>query len=479
MKKIIVSCFLALGLAACGDLTDLNENPKATGNAPYTALFSNAQVSLADVLTSTNVNTNVFRLYAQQWTQVTYTDESNYNLTTRSIPDNFWDEMYTDVLRDLREADNLAQEVDPLFITEEQRVTDRAVIDIMAVYSWGTLLEIFGDVPYQSGLDIENLLPAYTPAPEIHADLIDRLNADIAVLEANAGVAPLASADLLYGGDNEMWLRFANSLKLRLGMLVADSDPTTAQSVVSSIDMSMLITDNSFNAEFGYVASPPHTNPVWVDVVQSGRNDFVPANTIVDLMNELEDPRRDDYFTLLDGEYLGDEYASGTSFASVSHIAPALTEQTYPGMLMSAAEINFYLAEAAARGWISGDAATYYEAGVTESFLQYGDSEEEAEAYLEQPEVAYTASSWSEEAQQLIGTQAYIALYNRGLEAWTQWRRLDYPIFNVPEDLTYADIPTRFTYPVGEQNLNTANYETAASRIGGDLKTTNLFWDVE
>jgi Susd and RagB outer membrane lipoprotein len=67
-------------------------------------------------------------------------------------------------------------------------------------------------------------------------------------------------------------------------------------------------------------------------------------------------------------------------------------------------------------------------------------------------------------------------LYNRGLEAWTEWRRLDYPVLVAPVD-ALSEIPVRYTYPVQEQNLNVTNYTEAASAIGGDEVTTKIFWD--
>lgn len=79
--------------------------------------------------------------------------------------------------------------------------------------------------------------------------------------------------------------------------------------------------------------------------------------------------------------------------------------------------------------------------------------------------------------KQKIGTQKWIALYNRGFEAWTEWRRLDYPVLTAPAD-ALSDIPVRYTYPVQEQNLNTANYDDAVSAIGSDKVTTKIFWDV-
>jgi hypothetical protein len=80
--------------------------------------------------------------------------------------------------------------------------------------------------------------------------------------------------------------------------------------------------------------------------------------------------------------------------------------------------------------------------------------------------------------QEKIGTQAWLAYYSRGLEGFTSWRRLDFPILNMPESITeYNEIPKRYTYPVNEQTLNKASYEAAAAAIGGDVMTTPLFWD--
>jgi len=81
--------------------------------------------------------------------------------------------------------------------------------------------------------------------------------------------------------------------------------------------------------------------------------------------------------------------------------------------------------------------------------------------------------------KQKIGTQAWLALYIRGLEGYNVWRRLDFPILNLPPAPETPDgqVPKRFTYPVNEQTLNKLNYEAAADKIGGDFMDTKLFWD--
>ena len=67
-------------------------------------------------------------------------------------------------------------------------------------------------------------------------------------------------------------------------------------------------------------------------------------------------------------------------------------------------------------------------------------------------------------------------MYNRGYEAWTAWRTYDFPGFNLPA-VSEDPVPTRYTYPINEQNLNKVNYTAVAAAIGGDNQTTKLFWD--
>jgi hypothetical protein len=259
-------------------------------------------------------------------------------------------------------------------------------------------------------------------------------------------------------------------------MIIADHDAATAGSIISKV-ANDIITSNDDNTYFYYLSAPPNTNQIWVDLVQSGRKDFVAANTIVDIMNGLGDPRVPYYFTTDDaGGYTGGIYGIGNNYASFSKPADRILAPDFEAILFDAAEGNFLLAEAVERGFISGDAATYYAAGIQAS-MDYWHAD--AGDYLTKPEVAYAtaAGDW----KQKIGTQKWLALYNRGFEAWTEWRRFDHPVLNVIPDpeFTYESIPLRFTYPAQEQTINAASYTAGAAAIGGDEVRTRLFWDHE
>src|SRR5437763_6346063 len=109
MKKVIFFSLILFAAGGCTkNLTSLNNNPKNPTVVPSYTLFSQAQLNMANTITTPNVNTNVFELIVQYWQETTYTDESNYDLGTRAIPDSWWNAWYRDVLNNLQLAKGLA-----------------------------------------------------------------------------------------------------------------------------------------------------------------------------------------------------------------------------------------------------------------------------------------------------------------------------------------------------------------------------------
>lgn len=478
MKKLIALALVPLlMLAACKkDITSINVDPKNPTVAPAAAFFTSAQKNMADILTSSNVNDNIFRLIVQYWQETTYTDESRYDIVTRQNPRQLWNVIYRDVIRDLRESKALIpteiyDEVDNQHdaAIKQNRL---AVAEIMEVYAWYYLVTTFGDIPYSSALDIENTQPKYDNQQTIYNDLLARLDAALGKLTTAGG--SFDEGDLLYEGSITAWRRFGNSLKLKMGMTIADADAAKAKAAVESAVTGGVFTSRAHDAVFEYLAAPPNTNPIWVDLVQSNRKDFVAASTIVNKMLALNDPRVEEYFTEdAAGGYSGGNPGASSNYAKFSKPADAILEPDFPASLLSYYEVEFFLAEAKERGFnVPGTAAEHYANAITASILEWGGTAAEAAAYLATPGVAYNSANW----KQLIGEQKWIALYNRGWDEWIEWRRLDYPQLQ-PATGALSAIPLRFTYPIPEQNVNTANYKAASAAIGGDVVTTKLFWD--
>lgn len=472
MKKYILT-LIALGtLWSCQtdeQYEDYNRDPKNPTDVAAEFLFTDATVRMADQMVSANVNVNVFRFFAQYFTTTTYVDEPNYNLTNRNIPQNHWSIIYRTVLLNVQDAKGIVEEDESL--SESAKAARLAQLEVLEVYGWHVLVDTFGDIPYSEALNATEFpLPAYEDDAAIYPDLISRLDAAASGLNAGQG---FTTADIIYGGDMDQWVKFANSLKLRLGMRLTEVNPSLAQSTAESAVSGGVFTSNADNALVQYQSAPPHTNPLWNDLVQSGRSDYLAANTIVDVMNDLEDPRRDDFFQTNQPEFVGGIYGASNSFPEFTHVSDRFHEPTNPGILLDYAEVEFHLTEAAMEGFnVPGTAEEHYNAAVTASILYWGGTPSEAAGYLSQPDVEWNGS------ETRLATQFWLAMYDNPFQGWSVWRKFDAPTLNQAAG-TDQGVPLRYTYPVNEQNLNFAQYEAAASAIGGDEMSTPVFWDQE
>jgi len=235
MKRLFFVIIVLLGIStSCTkNFEDFNTNKKRPVEVPGEYLFANAQVALADQEASTSVNLNVWKLWSQQWTETTYTDEANYDIINRNIANAQFQVYYRDILMDLKEAKKVLEaEVVDGDVANIEKKNRLFIIDVLQVYAYSQLLEIFGDVPYTESLDIDNIYPKYDDALTVYKDLISRLSADVAGMDASQG--SFGDDDLYLGGDVAMWIKFANSMKVRLGITIADADAATAKAAVES-----------------------------------------------------------------------------------------------------------------------------------------------------------------------------------------------------------------------------------------------------
>lgn len=472
MKKLFIYILPLMLLVSCAkSLDDYNLDQKNPNDVPAGSLFANALKELSNNQISPSVNVNVFRFWVQQWAATTYQDEPRYNITTRNIPLNYWTPMYREVLQDLKESKRVTEADAKL--NADVKSNRLAVIDIVAVYTWSVLVNTWGDVPYSEALGTVNQ-PKYDKAADIYADLFKRLDAAIGQLKPAS--ANFGSSDLLYDDDTEKWLKFAHSLKMRLAITTADVNGDFAKTAIQN-SASKGFTSNEDNAAFRYLGQTPNNNPISdaLNSMYTSRLDYVAGRSTVDLMNQRNDPRRKYYFTPVNGTFIGGVAGAPNTYASLSHVNDEIIAPDFEGMLMSYAEVEFILAEAAARWSIAGTAAEHYNKAITSSITYWGGTGEEATTYLANPLVAYATAAGG--YKEKIGIQKHLALYNQGYDAWIEWRRLDFPKLT-PATNALSVIPVRLTYPTSERTLNAASVAAAAASIGGDQVSTKVFWDI-
>jgi hypothetical protein len=473
-------------MASCvNDAPDFNNNKDRAYEVPAEALMTNSEKALVDIMTSPSVNEwSLGKYFPQYWAAVTYTTESRYRITSRKISDRMWRILYADVIGNLESAKSIIHtETAPTGVSDSQFQSEQknklAIIEIIQVYTYQILVDMFGDVPYTESMQPGKfVLPKYDDGKSIYTALISRLNTAISTLDSSND--SFKSGEYIYNGDVANWKLFANSLKVKLGVNLIETDATLAKSTIESAYSAGLILDNSNNASFAYVTAAPNYNPIYENLVASNRNDFIPAATIVNDMNTLNDNRRGKYFTpLADGSYLGGRYGYTNKYTSFSHVSDMLKAADFPSQLMEATEINFYLAEAAAKGFsVGNNAEYYYNNAITASFESWGIGTD-ATAYLLNPDVAFSTAPGST-SNEKIARQEWIAFYNRGFESWTAYRRLNFPVLIAPAS-AYSEaegqVPKRLTYPINEQTVNGDNWTAASSAIGGDKLKTHIFWD--
>ncbi len=475
MKKILLLALLMVFTYSCEDFEGWNVDTKNPSAVPPAFLVTAAQQDLFEEVVGMEVNDNVFGHFVQYWGQTTYQDEPSYLIRERDVGGRFWTVFYY-LLADLKEASRLITEesVESAGVQKNQL----AMIELMSIYSWHVMVDTYGYIPYSEALQGNaNLVPVYDSGEAVYMDLFNRLDTAINSLDMAEAMGSVGSGDLVYDGDVASWMKFGNSLKLRMALRIADSDATMAGAKAVEAAAG-IFESNADNAAFPFEISPPNTNPNWVTLVQSGRTDYISTEQFVDNIVPLNDPRAAVFMQDNVVPYVGGVYGVNQVYNAFTHLGIPWHTPDTEGIIIDFAEVCFLMAEANERGFaVGGDAETWYNLGIAASMNYWTDATAgDIAGYIAQPAVAYATAggSW----QETIGNQKYLALYGRGFEAWSSWRMLDYPDTFTRPPVTELPVPRRYYYPNNEPQLNGSNYDAASAAIGGDELNSRVFWDI-
>ncbi|MEQ8474562.1 MAG: SusD/RagB family nutrient-binding outer membrane lipoprotein [Marinoscillum sp.] len=478
INKILVLVLALLPFACTDNFDEINTDPNEPTEVPAENLFTQAQFSLSDVIWGRAMNFEFGMLMVQHFAQNEYADESRYNQQPSTFSGS-WQAFYSGtaaspggiidlvVARQLVEADES--------IAEAVKNNRLAQIAIMKVMAFQVITDTWGAVPYSEAFNPEEFPnPVYDTQEAIYSGLIAEINEAISLITPSA--TGFGGGDIIYGGDMELWGKLANSVKVRLGMRIADVEPTTASTVVSEAFSSPLgvISSNGENALFTFDADQRIANPFFVDAIT--RDDFAITEILVTNMRGNDDPRLAEYAAPnSSGNIVGLPYGltDAASFQlkpSSSRPAESIKEATAPAKLLTYAEVEFFRAEAIERNFITGSPDDAFNNAVEASMMDWGVSEDEAEAYLAAN--PYNGADW----EASVGYEKWVALYTQGLEAWAERRRLDEPSLPRPADAVKAVtmIPVRALYPASEAEANSENL----AAVNTDDMITKVWWDV-
>ena len=493
MKGLLLSGIVILAtFSSCKkDFLDINENPNAPADVTVVELLPSAELAIAHAVGN---HLQIYGgLWGQFWTQSPsssqYKTFENYSPSADDF-DDLWAIIYSDCLKDLKTIITKA--------TAEGKINYAACATILQAYAFQVATDNFGDIPFSQALQEEQgiLTPKYDSQHEIYHGLINLVNSGLAMIDDNAIVFP-GDEDLLFHGDMTLWRKFGNTLLLRIYMRMSEVDPGEAAAGVAALETSAAeFFAEGEEARIDYLSSGGNTNPLISSIVDlSNVQNLVASATAVDYMNNTNDPRVEVFYTPVStGAFVGiaqGDYTvpAGTPVSLPGPITggngstPALTaaSSTAPVKLMTGYESLFLQAEAAERGWLTGNAQSLYEEAISESFNSYLapfplDSNNNPIAldsiYFQQDSVNY---SLAPNKLRAIMTQKWIAMNgNQNDEAWIEWRRTGYPDFftvSANSILGANRMPARFLYPSIEvtRNPNTPPQPQIDSRVWWDV----------
>lgn len=473
----IVSCIFLLGISSCTeDFEEINTNPNDPVTVQPSLLLRQVIYDFGEQMSYEGFVAG--DLLSQHRTALDFNLFDRHALKSPQLGGNPWPIFYTN-LRDNEIILNRSQESETFAVYEGPAL-------ILKAYMTAGLTDLFGDVPYSeafNGID-GTVTPAYDAQEDIYlaeGGILDNLNKGIEAIEAYDDVIAL-EGDILFNGNLNNWVRFANSLKIKHLLRISDRMDVSGE-LQAIFDEGNYIADNSQNAVFNFSNTEPNSFRL-AQLRVGDFNNFVLSETMENILVDLEDARLNTFFRAasntgnFDGLINGiDATSSAAVLGDLSLAGTAFREDTsvLDANFITAWETTFALAEAAQRGLISGDAEALYEIGVQQAF-DYWQTELPAD-YLDGNAALNNPNS--SPLEQII-TQKWIANIINGYEGWVEYRRTGFPEFmNVQASLNDGLIPVRMPYPSEEEALNADNYQTAFEATDGNSLNVRVWWDVE
>lgn len=500
MKNIInkisfftVLCSLLL-VACTKDFEEINTDPNNTPVALPQQLMAPALVSTLtyNMIRNRNFNNELMQVTVD----ISDADGKVFRYDYRS---NWADYLYNGLYSELSNFKDMYKVASEAL---NQNDSYKGISLICQSWIYSILTDAYGDVPYSEsnrGRDDQIFEPKFDNQRDIYLDIFKQLDSANVLLSQNKGI--VASGDPVFAGNVSRWRKFGNSLYLRLLLRVSGKAEASAAAIAKIKDIVEtnaasypIMTSNDDAAILRWTGAGPYVSP-YLTVREQDFRGVAIGSYFIDNLVIWNDPRIDisqgtnginrwaiaTYLGAFSGVPSG--YTPGTVpikksyFYSTSSTSTLMTEPL-TGMMMNYAELKFILAEAAAKGWISSSAETYYNDGILNSIkLWLPNWSVPIATYIASADIAWNNAATLNEKMEKIHLQKYYALFLTDLQQWFEYRRTGHPILPTGPGLQNNGImPARLTYPVYVQSTNPTNYQAAVAAQGPDIISTQVWW---
>lgn len=512
-KSIIYILLSVLGLSnfSCTkDFTEVNIDPIGKRSSEAHQLLAPALVNILGTNMSRNWNFN--NQLMQVTVEISDSEGKVFRYDVRRTwADYTWNNWYIN-LTDLKDIYTIASQPESL------NKSYQGISLIAQTWVSSLLTDTYGDVPYSeanTGKD-GNMQPAFDKQQDIYADMFKKLEEANQLLKE--GTAIVATSDPVYGGDVSKWRRFGNSLYLRL-LLRASGKAEVASTVIAKIKEIVdtnpgeypIILDNTQTAKILWngtnsstaLYSSPYMNIRAVDFRNMPICDFFLGKLVA-----WEDPRveptlgtagvprfgidkgADGYVGVPSGYSPGSGVTIQAHFNSDTENRLTLQTDRNTGIIMNSAEVSFILAEAAAKGWISGSVESYYLKGMADAIIYWmptyitGPTDAKFIKYITDANLKWDdtlpldgTTLGSKSQMEMIHIQKYYAMFLVDFQQWFEYRRTGHPILPTGPGLANGGrMPARLNYPLVTQSTNPTSYKKAVAVQGPDDINTLVWW---
>jgi Starch-binding associating with outer membrane len=496
---LVVSCLILSSCDKGFDTLNINKTAATAINPVFT--LNNATVNSS--FTSNTVQYEVGIVQQMVSPNSGVLTGANFNQDNRDGTVPIWQRFYRSVIRNTYDVINTTKAL-------PARTNLYNMARILQANAFMVLTDTYGDIPYTEagrGYLDQIVLPKYDSQQTVYAGIIKELT------EATAALDPTKTketADVLYGGDIAKWKKFGYSLLLRAGMRLSAVDPTQAQAIVGKAVAGGLILSNADNAVIKHDAN--YTNQIGNMLNSTEAANFYLGKPFVDFLTKTNDPRLKSIAVRYIGAKSGTDQTAklattdptkqlgmpfGFDNASIVPQAKAdglasfydysqadrtrIVKTQSPMFLVTNAQTQLLLAEAAQRGWTTGSAAEYYTAGVRAHMAQMADYDAGCAVAAADIDAYITANPFdSGKALEQINTQYWAASFLNGPEAFANFRRSNFPALApnpFPGKSIKGNFINRLTYPNSEISVNSTNVQAAIARQGADDLDTKVWWD--
>ena len=463
--NITISIILITAFIGCKEFDDYQVNPNQTTVGDPGLLLTNIEVSA--FYSSVSLSSALASRY------MVYTDgtssEQYYNWTRAGFGNYSL----------LRQVTKMEEEA-----VKKGNENYLALAKFFKAFTFFSLTNTFGDIPYTEALMATEEIdfPKYDTQQVVFQGILNELDeANILLSDSNG----IISGDQVYGGDIQLWKKAINSFTLRVLISLSKKDGGSInvsgkfQNIINNPSTYPIFESNADNLALPFYNIDGNEYPYFNN--NSIKTAYYLDESFVNLLKDLEDPR---LFVYADKENNGanladddfDAYGGLDGSATLADNTERLSQgegspidsrfhsdpENEPGLVIGYAETQFNIAEAVARGWISGNVSEYYTKGIEASF-QFANISSSSKDYLQKPQVQYVPQNGIE----MIVTQKYIASFmNSGWEAFYNNRRTNFPELKTDGGGVFNDemVPKRWMYPQREIDYNLENLTEAINR---------------